>query len=407
MKSARVICLFVAALIATSRLVADDFFDQVADLLTISAFHDNIRARISGLLDLEVFGIDQPPPGLIDTDQGFLVNPRLTIFLDAQLGSQIYFFAQARLDRGFDPSDNGAQVRLDEYALRLTPWNDGRFVFQVGKFATVVGNWVKRHHSWENPFINAPLPYENLTAASDILVPVSAQDFLSEFTPSERYEHNPVIWGPSYTSGFSVAGRLDKFDYAIEVKNAALASRPGSWSATPTNFDYPSLNGRAGWQPNESWNLGISAGSGSYLRAEAAPLLSPGRNRGDYRELLLGQDLSFAWRHLQMWAEVYEVRFQVPRVGNADTVVYYLEGKYKFGLQLFGALRWNQQLFGTVPDGDGNNLAFGHDLWRIDAALGYRFTAHTQLKLQYSLQNQTFNSGELGHMFAAQFTARF
>ena len=61
----------------------------------------------------------------------------------------------------------GAQVRLDEYALRVTPWDDGRFNLQVGKFSTVVGNWVQRHHSWENPFITAPLPYENLTAISD------------------------------------------------------------------------------------------------------------------------------------------------------------------------------------------------------------------------------------------------
>ena len=47
--------------------------------------------------------------------------------------------------------------------------------------------------------------------------------------------------------------------------------------------------------------------------------------------------------------------FQVPRVGDADTFAYYLEGKYKFTPQLFGALRWNQQLFATVPDGLGGS----------------------------------------------------
>src|SRR4051812_25886521 len=150
---------------------AQDFLDQVDEALTISVFHDNVRARLSGLIDLEFFRLDQPPIGLINTDDHFLFNPRLTLFLDTQLGPHLYFFIQTRIDRGFDPGDAGVQVRLDEYALRFTPWDNGALNIQIGKFATVVGNWVERHHSWENPFITAPLPYENLTAVSDIVVP--------------------------------------------------------------------------------------------------------------------------------------------------------------------------------------------------------------------------------------------
>src|SRR5436853_5228148 len=135
----------------------DDFLDRLDTALTIAAFHDNLRLRLSGTIVLEAYHFQQPAPGLIDSKIDNLFNPRLTLFLDAQLGSQIYFFAQSRLDRGFDPSDHGAQVRLDEYALRFTPWDDSRFNLQVRKFATVVGNWVPRHLSWENPFVNAPL----------------------------------------------------------------------------------------------------------------------------------------------------------------------------------------------------------------------------------------------------------
>src|SRR5919204_2382146 len=117
----------------------DDVLDRLDSTLTLSAFRDNFRARLSGTLDLEFYNFQRPAPGLIDSDIDNLFNPRLTLFVDAQLGSQFYFFAQARLDRGFDPSYHGAEVRLDEYALRFTPWQDGRFTFQVGKFATVVG----------------------------------------------------------------------------------------------------------------------------------------------------------------------------------------------------------------------------------------------------------------------------
>ena len=108
-----------------------------------------------------------------------------------------------------------------------------------------------------------------------------------------------------------------------------------------------------------------------------------------------------------MWAEVYEARFEVPNVGDADTFAYYIEAKYKFTPQFFGALRWNQQLFGTINDGYGHNVQWSPDLGRIDIAATYRFTPHAQLKLQYDFQHETTGEGEDNHMFAAQFTIRF
>jgi hypothetical protein len=384
----------------------DDFFDRLDNALTIAAFEGNLRVRLSGTIDTEFYNFQQPASGLIDSEIDNLFNPRLTLFLDAQLGSQIYFFAQSRLDRGFDPSDRGAQVRLDEYALRFTPWSDSRFNLQVGKFATVVGNWVPRHLSWENPLINAPLVYDNVTPISDKIAPTSPLDFVRRFD-HEKYQFNPVIWGPSYASGISVSGRLGRYDYAAEMKNAALSSRPESWNVTETGFDHPTFSGRLGFRPNEIWNFGLSASDGPYFRSEAEQTLPPGRSIGDYREFVLGQDASFAWHHLQLWAEFYEARFEVPRVGDADTFAYYFEAKYKFTPQLFGALRWNQQLFSNISDGAGGRVRWSQDLWRIDAAAGYRFTSHIQLKLQYSFQQETTGSRDDNHLIATQLTIRF
>ncbi len=398
------LCVFACT---ASAFDVDDLLDRLDTALTISAFQDKLRARLSGTLDLEIYHFDQPAPGLINSSIDTLFNPRLTLFLDTQVGSQIYFFAQSRLDRGFDPSDEGAQVRLEEYALRFTPWEDGRFNLQAGTFATVVGNWVPRHLSWENPFINAPLVYENVTPIQDKSAPVSPLDFIYGLYYYEKYAFNPVIWGPSYASGISVSGRLGRFDYAAEMKNASLSSRPESWHVTEVGFENPTFSGRAGFRPNQAWNFGLSASEGPYFRPEAESTLPPGRDIGDYREFILGQDVSFAWRHLQLWAEFYEARFEVPRVGDADTFAYYVEAKYKFTPQIFGAIRWNQQLFGTVSDGDGNNVRWSQDLVRIDIAATYRFTTHTQLKLQYSFQHETTGPGDDNHMLAAQFTTRF
>ena len=194
---------------------------------------------------------------------------------------------------------------------------------------------------------------------------------------------------------------------AQELQNAALASRPDSWQATEVGFDHPTISGRIGYRPNEAWNFGVSASEGSYLLPEVEPTLPRRTDVGDYHQILLGQDIGYAVHHLQFWAEFYEVRFQLPRIGDADMFAYYLEAKYKFTPQLFGAVRWNQEFFDTVPDRAGNAIRWGHDIWRIDASIAYRFTAHTQLKLQYSFQDVTGDSRDLRHLFAAQFTVRF
>jgi hypothetical protein len=406
MKLVRALSLCLLACTARA-LEIDDYFDRLDSALTVAAFHDNLRARVSGTIDIEVYHFQHPAPGLIDSNIDNLFNPRLTLFLDAQLGRWIYFFAESRLDRRFDPSDHGAQVRLDEYAVRVTPWDDGRFNLQVGKFATVVGNWVPRHLSWENPFINAPLVYENVTPISDKAAPAAPHDFVHGFEPADKSDYNPVIWGPSYASGVSVSGRLGQFDYAAELKNSSLSSRPESWSVTEMGLGNPDFSARVGFRPSQMWNFGLSASDGAYFRSEAQATLPRGRDIDDYRELVLGQDASFAWHHLQLWAEFYEARFQVPRVGDADTFAYYFEAKYKFTPQLFGAFRWNQQLFGTVSDGAGGNIRWSQNLGRVDIAAGYRFTSHTQLKLQYSFQHETTGPQNDNHLLAAQFTVRF
>ena len=390
---------------ASTAARAQDFLDRLDESLTFSSSDNRVRLRLSGTLDLEGYAFDGAAPGLIRTTSDALFNPRLTMFVDAQVGAPVYIFTQTRVDRGFDPSDEGANIRLDEYAIRVTPWEDGRFSLQVGQFATVVGNWVQRHLSWDNPFLDAPLVYENITAIEDMKAP----DYilLDIGTPDEKYEYQPVIWGPSYATGVSVAGKLGKFDYAAEVKNAALASRPESWPITRTDFDNPTFSARVGFRPNEMWTFGFSASDGPYFRPEAMPTLPFGRDIGDYHERVLGQDITFAWHHWQIWAEFYEARFEIPGFSDGDTFAYYIEAKYKFTPQFFAAVRWNQQFFGDVTNSYGDTAPWGRDLWRADISAGYRFTAHTQLKVQYSVQRDNYGLQNLTQMLAAQFTVRF
>ena len=411
------VCTLALALSVSGANAADDFLDRIDDALVFGDAKGEFRGRLSGRLDLEGYHFQLPAPGLLYTESKNLFSPRLSLFLDAQLGPRIYAFVQTRADRGFDPSDEYRQLRVDEYAVRLSTGDEGRFNVQIGKFATVVGNWVGRHNSWDNPFITAPLVYENLTGIWDVASPDSTETLqrwahvrpssLVDGEKEDKERRLPVIWGPNYSSGVAISGQIERFQYAIEFKNSALASRPDSWGAANVQWQNPTLSGRVGCRPNEAWNLGVSASSGSYLHSTGTPTLAPDRSLSDYREILLGQDVGFAWHHLQLWTEVFAARFQIPRVGDADTVSYYVEAKYKFTAQFFGAVRWNQQIYGTMRDSSGQRSVWGRDVWRIDFAPAYRFTPHTQLKLQYSLQRTTGSVTEWNNILAIQSTIRF
>jgi len=409
--------LFLCGAALTAARGADDVFDRLDDALTVSGLHDQLRARVSGTLDAEGYTFGGTAPGLIYTSGHSLFTPRLTLFLDAQLGGKVYLFVQTRTDRGFDPAEGGLRTRLDEYALRVTPWDDGRLSVQAGKFATLVGNWAPRHGSWENPFITAPLPYENLSGIWDGVAARSVGTLLfwSHMKPfpfpfneyADKHMRTPVIWGPNYATGAAVSGRAGAFSYGAEVKNAPLSSRPDAWGDDGAQWRYPTVSGRLGWSPDPRWNFGLSASDGPYLRPVAEPTLPAGYTRADYRQHVLGQDASFAWHHWQVWAEAYEARFTIPRVGDVRTTTYYTELKYKFTPQFSGAVRWNQQFHSTVMDPVAGPMRWGRDLWRIDFAPGYRFTAHVQLKLQYSLQHEDRAAEKYEHIGAAQLTLRF
>jgi hypothetical protein len=264
---------------------------------------------------------------------------------------------------------------------------------------------VGRHLSWDNPFVNAPLIYENATPVEDMTAPYPGE--YDGTIHDEKYEYLPLIWGPSYASGVSVAGKLGVFEYAAEIKNASLSSRPESWDATKMGFEHPTVSARLGLRPNETWNFGLSASEGAYLRGDALRDLPPGRGLGDYREYVIGQDISFAWHHLQLWAEFHEAGFDIPRVGHGDTFAYFLEAKYKIAPQWFVAVRWNQQFFSDVMIAPGVEVPWSPNIWRVEAAIAFRPTEYTQIKLQYYVQEEERVVDPVKHTFAAQFTIRF
>lgn len=389
---------------------AQALLDKIDDSLFIQSPKGTYRVDLSGLFDLEGYYIDQRPPDLIFGSGDSFVTPRLSLFLDAQAGKHFYSFVQARFDDGFHARAPEAHARFDEYLLRYTPFDTPVANIQLGKFATVIGNWVPRHLSWDNPFVTEPLPYNNVTIVSDQKIAPSPMAFLArKDVPDKKGIWQPIVWGPDYGSGASIFGSISKWDYAAEVKNSSISSRSSVWDARDLGWDHPTVNSRVGYRPNVAWSIGTSFSYGAYLLpvAKETPAFPVGKSIGDYNQITFMEDISYEWRHWQFWGELFFTRFQVPNVGDADTLAYYVETKYKITPQLFAAVRWNQQFFADVSDGAGGQTPWDRDVWRVDAVLGYRFTRHLQTKLQYSFSDQqgTLQQGE--QLVAAQITLKF
>ena len=378
--------------------------DRVSEVLTFASADGNFFAHGEGLLSVTGYKGNQSIPGLVFSEQDPLLSPRLTLFVDGQAGSSVSGFVQARIDRGFDPTDGGAELRFDEYALRFRLGSGTACSIQVGKFATVFGNWVPRHDEWQNPFVCAPLPYENLTGIYDAEAAVVPQNLRID-GGADDYDYNPIIWGPVYATGVSVAGRVGRFDYAVEMKNTGPSSRPESWTLGAVGFDQPAYTMRLGFRPDLRLNFGLSVSDSVYLLPRAAATIPAGFRRSDYREWLFGQDFSFEWHHWQIWSELFEAQFDVPLVGAARSLAGYVELRYKFTPHFSGALRWNRQVFSSMVDA-GVITPWGTDLTRVEAAVLYRFTPQSQFKIQVSaIPAVTSRPGRL--TYAAQFTLRF
>lgn len=381
------------------------------DALGVKSDDGTFQSTLSGTLDLELYTFDEHMPGLLYSDSDVFLSPRLCLFLDAYAGRYLYGMVQARVDRGFDPGyAPDGEIRLDEYFLRLSPWEQDGLSMQAGKFATVCGNWTPRHDSWRNPFINAPLPYENMTIMSDLGIPAGPAAFLGRRDdPDDQYRERwlPVIWGPAYASGGALFWKAGEIECAFEAKNAALSSRTEEWDPSRGNWESPTLGGRVGWHPNGAWDGGASFSHGPYLREESEAALPAGTGREDFQQTVAGLDLAYARRQWELWAELIGSRFEVPNVGDADTAAYYVETRYGLPARLYAALRWNQQFFADIPDGQSGETPWDQDMWRTDVALGGRYGRHLQGKLQYSFSHQEgpFQQGE--QLLAAQVTVSF
>lgn len=344
------------------------------------------RAGLSPGIELSYWHSDIPTPGLLAFQGTDFFQPRLSIGYDVLAGDQWLLHALTNWDRGFEVgSRRDGDFRVDEAYLRWRPLGDGRLNVKVGKFAACFGNWIPRHEFWDDPFLMPPLPYTNLLAVDDRTARNPTPASISKRATGKR-AWLPMIWGPAYATGVSVFGSGGKWDYAAEVKNANIASRPDSWSPWEENASHPTVTGRIGYRPDAAWAFGLSGSHGTtYLRSDAASTLLPGESRGDFDSTILGLDLRWSHHQFQVYAEVMASRAHTVIAGDLNAFAYYLEGRWKLNSRVFIAGRWAQEWNDDfAPAGAVAVRAYTREVWQATAAVGFKVTENILMKTEFS-----------------------
>ena len=389
----------------------EEAIDQLKQFHCVASPDGGFRLNSDFWLTQDFMVFDQPPPPLVQSGQYQTYWPQLNGLLAMEFGQHLSFVALGQVYRGFDPQDQSLSANLSEYFTVIRPLDTDALVVKGGTFATCYGQWVNRHFSFQNPLINAPLMYEGMTTVSDGSAGLTATPGRGAFLGRKNKADNvpawlPIVWGPSYTSGGQLGGTYQGFDYALELKNASLSSRPSEWQFWDKSFADPTLTGRVGWRPDAAWNLGVSGSGGSYLAAD--PKTTAAVNAWDATQTVVGADVSWAHGPLELWSEFAWSRWRIPNLEPADATSYFIEGKWKFAQQLWLAGRWNQQLYGDYGTvAPGGTTSWSNDMWRIDACVGWKIDRFVQCKVQYSyLDQQNFQQAS-PNLFAVQLVVEF
>lgn len=362
------------------------------DGFTLAPVHSPFQLDVRPSLEAVVWAGDTPAPALVDFTEDAFFAPRFSLAADASAGDRWFLHATTRWDRGFDAGDApDGEVRLDEILLRWRAGEDQRLNFQIGKFPTAFGAWSAGHDFFDDPFLLAPLPYSqiigintrNPAANSTAAIGGRANGSSPAVSTLSKDQWASMIWGPSYATGASVFGATGHFDYAFEVKNAALSSHPDSWDEV--DFNDPTVTARLGYRPDAAWAFGVSASRGPWMESDVS-----GVDRDDFMQSALGLDLRWAHRDLIVSSEVVLGEFETPAAGDLRTASWFLQARWKVSPGFWLAARFGR----TVANDADGDVPWQPDVQRAEIGTGWRISQNLLLKAGYSYTDGDSAAGD-------------
>lgn len=321
-----------------------------------------------------------------DYENSLLRLMRVDVMAEVKAGPHVSFLTEVRTLNLSHP---------EPYALyvRVRPWRRRRFDLQAGRIPTTFGTFARRPYPADNLLVGLPLAYQYLTslrvdalpANADELIRMRGRGWLSSFSVGDRTPAAgvPLVNGLRWDTGVQAHAATDTVDLGVSVTTGTLAH-----PLVRDNNAGPQVSGRAAWQPASGLILGASASRGPFAGRAAAVSAGLGPNDRSLTQTAWGTDFEYSRDHYLLRTEVIVSEWRLPS-GAPPTLgrplrarATSVEGRYKLGPGLYGAMRWDHLGFSTLRG------TLGTETWeapvtRVEAGVGYLLQRNLLLKASY------------------------
>ena len=333
--------------------------------------------RVHGLLDLTLSSSDQA--GAINrlTMGDSNLDPyRARLFVDGRVTPELEVHVQLVFHEGQEA------LRADGAYALWTPWAGRDLSLEGGKIPSLVGVFAPRTYSDLNWVFGTPLlyhyhtalPWNEVMAGVDELVSHAG---LGQVDPDPAYAYMPMVDERWWDTGVAVLGSWRPWEFTLGVTQGSPA-----WPA-PGLDDTPGLSvaGRIGWVPTAGVRVGVSGAKGTWMPAWFEFQMPPGRSLEDYRERTLIADAEFARGPFELRGEWGNKSWDTFHTGRLRSWSGYGEARCSVGGGAWLAFRADALRFSDVTTSAAATRPWDDPVDRYEAALGYRLTRETRLKL--------------------------
>jgi hypothetical protein len=360
------------------------------------------QLEISGQVDVVArHGYDQPLTSNFRRDDP-LNELRFRLMASRSIGDNVLVFAELLYDIGSEARVNGAYLVATDLLGR--EWLNTR----IGLAPSPIGSFGTRSTYFNvNPLIAAPMVWQ-YRSTLDAGARANAQELM---TRKERNSRGlPLLYESCWNVQWELMGSFGRFDYS-------LAATPGSATNPVASRSVNGAQGmgRIGVRPFLGMRLGLNAAWGPYIGESfattgvAAPITDTPE---DYAQTLFGYDAELARGSLQLFSEGYWSAWETPNIASGvEAKGAYIEGRYDLAAQWYLASRLDAIWFNEIDvPGAGGTVSrqqWDDDVWRVESALGFRFSREVLAKLAWQHYGYKAGAGPNMDVVAVQVSAVF
>ena len=358
------------------------------------------QPRRAGLFD---FQIKDGQPGSNyeatynhDDSSTFTVG-RVTLFLDADINENMFFTGELQSDL-FSNTPQNTDFNIRTAAVTVTNIKKWRTNIQFGRFNSVFGSYVNRRLPVDNPLFDAPLAYSHM-----VNLDLDAGWVTPDFNLSSNSDVRSISIAGKEQVGtgvkFFAPIRGTKLSYAFSLTN-----NPSSNAKDVNTNGGLTAALKMNWIADHTTNFGFSYSTGSYLNSLGkldannallrdtrfgAALNESQLEASGYLQTIYGLHWNWERDRYQVNTEYMTTTFEVPNNPTDSDLAatsFYVQGKYNFTKNLFGAARLDTQSFENnvyLPLAVGTAQKWDDDITRIEVGMGNFINESTLAKITY------------------------